>query len=72
MDSKNAQFLMNGVVVCTDIYTGDNSAIQYSFIYNLAAKKFYLLSITYSMSAITNCEVSLMSRACERSGVGIL
>ena len=70
--SENAGVAMNGVVVAAGMYTGGNSAVQYTKTQNLAAKRFYLLSVAFSLSAITNGGIAVVSRACELSGVGVL
>ena len=70
--SENAGVAMNGAIVAAGMYTGGNSAVQYSVTQNLAAKRFYLLSVAFSLSAITNGGIAVVSRACELSGVGVL
>lgn len=70
--SENAGVAMNGVVVAAGIYTGGNSAVQYRATQNLVAKNFYLLSVVFSLSAVGNCGIAVVSRACELSGVGVL
>ena len=72
MGSENAGVAMNGAVVAAGMYTGGNSAVQYTKTQNLAAKRFYLLSVAFSLSAITNGGIAVVSRACELSGVGVL
>ena len=70
--SENAGVAMNGAVVAAGIYTGGNSAIQYTNTQNLAAKRFYLLSVAFSLSAITNGGIAVVSRACQLSELGVL
>ena len=72
MGSENAGVAMNGAVVAAGMYTGGNSAVQYTKTQNLAAKRFYLLSVAFSLSSITNGGIAVVSRACELSGVGVL
>ena len=49
--SENAGVAMNGALVAAGMYTGGNSAVQFTVTQNLAAKKFYLLSVAFSLSA---------------------
>ena len=62
---------MNGALVAAGMYTGGNSAVQFTVTQNLAAKRFYLLSVAFSLSAITNGGIAVVSRACELSGIGV-
>src|SRR5210317_93466 len=54
MGSENAGVAMNGALVAAGMYTGGNSAVKFTVTQNLAAKRFYLLSVAFSLSAITN------------------
>ena len=63
---------MNGAIVATGIYTGGNSVVQSTSTQNLAAKRFYLLSAAFSLSAITNGGIAVASRACALSEIGVL
>jgi len=69
--SENAGVAMNGALVAAGIYTGGNSAVKFTVTQNLAAKRFYLLSVAFSLSAITNGGIAVVSRACELSGIGV-
>ena len=69
--SENAGVAMNGALVAAGMYTGGNSAVQFTVTQNLAAKRFYLLSVAFSLSAITNGGIAVVSRACELSGIGV-
>ena len=72
MGSENVGVTMNGAIVAAGIYTGGNSAVQFTVTQNLAAKRFYLLSVVFSLSAITNGGIAVVSRACELSGIGVV
>ena len=72
MGSENAGVAMNGAVVAAGMCTGGNSAVQYTKTQNLAAKRFYLLSVAFSLSAITNGGIAVVSRACQLSELGVL
>ena len=69
--SENAGVAMNGALVAAGMYTGGNSAVKFTVTQNLAAKRFYLLSVAFSLSAITNGGIAVVSRACELSGIGV-
>ena len=71
MGSENVGVAMNGALVAAGMYTGGNSAVQFTVTQNLAAKRFYLLSVAFSLSAITNGGIAVVSRACELSGIGV-
>ena len=70
--SENAGVAMNGALVAAGMYTGGNSAVKFTVTQNLAAKRFYLLSVAFSLSAITNGGIAAVSRACELSGIGVV
>ena len=70
--SENVGVAMNGAIVAAGMYTGGNSAVQFTVTQNLAAKRFYLLSVVFSLSAITNGGIAAVSRACELSGIGVV
>lgn len=72
MGSENVGVVMNGVLVAAGMYTGGNSAVQFTVTQNLAAKRFYLLSVAFSLSAVTNGGIAVVSRACELSGIGVM
>ena len=40
--SENVGVTMNGALVAAGMYTGGNSAVQFTVTQNLAAKRFYL------------------------------
>lgn len=61
----------NGAIVCTGLYTGTKSAFNLVQTENRAAKLFYLASIGFSTSAVGNCTVATLARACELSNVGV-
>lgn len=70
LGSEEVRVAMNGAVIAAAMYTGGNSAVQFIVTQNLAVKKFYLLNVAFSLSAITNSGIALLSRACELSGMG--
>ena len=70
--SENAGVAMNGSIVAAGMYTGGNSAVQFTVTQNPTAKKLYLLSVFFSLSAITNGGIAVASRACELSRIGVL
>ena len=70
--SENVGVAMNGALVAAGMYTGGNSAVQLTVTQNLAARRFYLLSVVFSLSAITNGGIAVVSRACELSGIGVV
>lgn len=73
MGLEEAGVAMNGVLIAAGIYTGGNSAVQFIVTQNPAAKRFYLFSVAFSLSTITNNGITVVvSHACELSGMGVL
>ena len=72
MGSENVGVAANGALVAAGMYTGGNSAVQLTVTQNLAAQRFYGLSVFFSLIAITNGVIAVVSRTCKLSEFGVL
>ena len=65
--TSEAGVVGNSIIVSLGVYTGGNSALQYSVTTNKQAKMFYALSALFSTSAVINGGIAVASRTCHIS-----
>ena len=72
MGSEEVGVAANGALVAAGMYTCGNSAVQLTMTQNLAAQRLYVLSVIFSLFAITNGGIAVASRTCKLSEFGVL
>ena len=69
---ENFGVVGNSVIVGLGVYTGGNSALQYTITTDRRAKALYALSAAFSTSAVVSGAVAVTARTCQISGTAAL
>ena len=72
MGPEKACMVINDGIMIAELYTEGNSAVQYTTTQNLLAKRFYLLNVAFSITAIGNERLAVVSGVCQISGAGVI
>ena len=72
LGTPKAGVVGNSVIVGLGVYTGGNSALQYTITTDKRAKALYALSAAFSTSAVVSGGVAVAARTCQISGTAAL
>jgi hypothetical protein len=72
LGTPTAGVVGNSVIVGLGVYTGGNSALQYTITTDKRAKALYALSTAFSTSAVVSGGVAVAARTCQISGTAAL